>query len=105
MTEKKQLKVKSIRNGTVIDHITANRALSVLNILNLPDNETSMMVAINVESPDMEFKDIVKIENRELSSSKDISVSFVNSFDTAVLYKMFAALMIVFFSSVVNFIF
>ncbi len=70
MTEKKQLKVKSIKNGTVIDHITANRALSVLNILNLPDDETSMMVAINVESPDMEFKDIVKIENRELSSDE-----------------------------------
>jgi aspartate carbamoyltransferase regulatory subunit len=64
MTEKKHLKVKSIKNGTVIDHITANRALSVLNILNLPDDETSLMVAINVESPDMEHKDIVKIERK-----------------------------------------
>lgn len=70
MTEKKHLKVKSIKNGTVIDHITANRALSVLNILQLPDDETSLMVAINVESPDMTSKDIVKIENRELSQEE-----------------------------------
>lgn len=70
MTEKKHLKVKSIKNGTVIDHITANRALSVLNILNLPDDDTSLMVAINVESPDMTSKDIVKIENRELSQDE-----------------------------------
>lgn len=70
MTEKKHLKVKSIKNGTVIDHITANRALSVLNILNLPDDDTSLMVAINVESPDMTRKDIVKIENRELSQDE-----------------------------------
>ena len=67
---KTELKVKSIKNGTVIDHITANRALSVLNILNLPDDETSMMVAINVESSDMKSKDIVKIENRELSQDE-----------------------------------
>jgi len=67
---KTELKVKSIKNGTVIDHITANRALSVLNILNLPDDETSLMVAINVESSDMKSKDIVKIENRELSQEE-----------------------------------
>ncbi|MBO7719297.1 MAG: aspartate carbamoyltransferase regulatory subunit [Methanosphaera sp.] len=70
VTEKKHLKVKSIKNGTVIDHITANRALSVLNILNLPDAETSLTVAMNVESPDMTRKDIVKIENRELSQDE-----------------------------------
>lgn len=70
MTEKKHLKVKSIKNGTVIDHITANRALSVLNILNLPDEDTSLTVAMNVESPDMSRKDIVKIENRELSQEE-----------------------------------
>lgn len=70
VTEKKHLKVKSIKNGTVIDHITANRALSVLNILNLPDEDTSLTVAMNVESPDMSRKDIVKIENRELSQDE-----------------------------------
>ena len=67
---KTELKVKSIRNGTVIDHIKKNRALNILSMLNLPDDETSIMVAINVESPDMERKDIIKIEGRELSQEE-----------------------------------
>lgn len=67
---KTELKVKSIRNGTVIDHIKKNRALNTLSMLNLPDDETSIMVAINVESPDMERKDIIKIEGRELSQEE-----------------------------------
>ena len=35
-----ELKIKAIENGTVIDHITANRALQILNILNLPNPNT-----------------------------------------------------------------
>ena len=50
---KSELKVKRIKNGTVIDHITANRSLNILNMLKLPDDETAIMVAINVESSDM----------------------------------------------------
>lgn len=67
---KTELKVKPIKNGTVIDHITQNRALNILNMLNLPDNETPIMVAINVESSDMGRKDIIKIEGRELSQEE-----------------------------------
>ena len=36
MKTPRELKVKPIRNGTVIDHITANKALNVLKILGLP---------------------------------------------------------------------
>ena len=67
---KSELKVKRIKNGTVIDHITANRSLNILNMLKLPDDETAIMVAINVESSDMGRKDIIKIEGRELSQDE-----------------------------------
>lgn len=70
MSEKKELKVKSIRNGTVIDHIKQNRAANILSMLNLPDDQTPVMVAINVESPNMGKKDIIKIEGRELSEEE-----------------------------------
>lgn len=70
MSEKKELKVKSIKNGTVIDHIKQNRASNILNMLNLPDDETQVMVAINVESSNMGKKDIIKIEGRELSGEE-----------------------------------
>ena len=70
MSEKKELKVKSIKNGTVIDHIKQNRAANILNMLNLPDDETPVMVAINVESSNMGKKDIIKIEGSELSEEE-----------------------------------
>ncbi len=67
---KTELKVKSIKNGTVIDHIRANRALNILSMLNLPDGETPIMIAMNVESSILGRKDIVKIEGRELSQKE-----------------------------------
>ena len=79
---KRQLKVKSIKNGTVIDHITANRALSVLSILDLPDENTAVMMAMNVESSEMGHKDIVKIEGRELSLEEVDKLVLITPFAT-----------------------
>lgn len=68
---KSELKIRAIENGTVIDHITANKALHILKILNLPDDETAnVTVAMNVSSGEIGRKDIVKIENRELDHSE-----------------------------------
>ena len=56
---KPELKVKPIENGTVIDHITANKALQVLKILGLPEEGTNVTIAMNVPSR-LGLKDIVK---------------------------------------------
>ena len=64
---KSELKIKAIENGTVIDHITANKALHILKILGLPDEDIiNVTVAMNVSSGETGRKDIVKIENREI---------------------------------------
>ena len=66
--KKSELKIRAIENGTVIDHITANKSLHILKILGLPDSETkNVTVAMNVSSKEIGRKDIVKIENRELN--------------------------------------
>ena len=66
--DKSELKIKAIENGTVIDHITANKALHILNVLGLPDADTqNVTIAMNVSSR-LGLKDIVKIEDRELES-------------------------------------
>ena len=36
---KLELKIKAIENGTVIDHITANKSPHILKILGLPDGK------------------------------------------------------------------
>ena len=65
--DKKELKIRAIENGTVIDRITANKALHIIKILELPDSETQNITrAMNVSSNEIGRKDIVKIENREL---------------------------------------
>ena len=64
--------IAPIRNGTVIDHITPGQALNVLKILNV--NEASInstiSVGMHVRSAKKEgFKDIIKIEDRELDKT------------------------------------
>ena len=69
--KKSELKIKAIENGTVIDHITANKSLHILKILELPNDETkNVTIAMNVSSSEIGRKDILKIENRELDSSE-----------------------------------
>ena len=71
----KELKVKGIENGTVIDHIPGGRATKVLEILK-PNGETTL-VAINVSSTKLGKKDIVKIENKFLSTDETNKISLI----------------------------
>ena len=62
-----ELKVRPIKNGTVIDHIAAGQALNVLKILGISGTaDATLSVVINVESEKHGKKDIVKVEDREL---------------------------------------
>ena len=76
--DKSELKIKAIENGTVIDHITANKSLHILKILGLPDSETiNVTVAMNVSSGEIGRKDILKIENRELDHEELNQVALI----------------------------
>ncbi|MDR0912681.1 MAG: aspartate carbamoyltransferase regulatory subunit [Methanobrevibacter sp.] len=72
-----EMKVEAIKNGTVIDHITANKSLYVLKILGLPSEDINVTIAMNVSSKAGGKKDIVKIENRELDSSELDQISLI----------------------------
>jgi aspartate carbamoyltransferase regulatory subunit len=66
-TAQQGLLISPIKNGTVIDHITAGEALNVLKIIGITGTtQECLSVATNVKSRMMGKKDIVKIENREL---------------------------------------
>jgi aspartate carbamoyltransferase regulatory subunit len=63
----KEIRVTPIKNGTVIDHIPSGRALKVLRILGISGEVSSTVtVAMHVPSKVMGWKDIVKVEDREL---------------------------------------
>ena len=66
--EKRELFVKEIKNGTVIDHIPAGRALVVLKILKITGREgNKVSILMNTDSKKLGKKDLVKIEDRYLS--------------------------------------
>ena len=64
----KELVVRKIENGTVIDHIPAGQALNVLKILGIKGSEGyKVAIVMNVDSKKLGMKDIVKVEGKELS--------------------------------------
>lgn len=74
---KKELKIPLIKDGSVIDHITAGNAVKVLHILGIPKGTSSVVsVAINVNSK-MGKKDIVKVENRELDPQEVDKIALI----------------------------
>lgn len=74
----KELRVSKIRDGTVIDHITAGYALAVLRIIGLTGREGSVIsVIMNVPSKKLGKKDIVKVENRELKEDEVHKIALI----------------------------
>ncbi|MDC7126313.1 MAG: aspartate carbamoyltransferase regulatory subunit [Spirochaetales bacterium] len=65
----KQLKVDAIKDGTVIDHIPAGKAIQVLKILKTQGNHP-VSIGMNLPSTKFGAKDILKIENHELSAAE-----------------------------------
>lgn len=57
----KHLNVSAIRNGTVIDHIPADKLFKVLAILNLENIRTQMTFGTNLESQNLGKKAILKL--------------------------------------------
>ena len=85
MKEPKQLSVSAIQNGTVIDHITAGKALQVADILNIGNLKREIMIGVNLTSQKMGKKDIIKIENRELSKEEANSIALISPTATLII--------------------
>ena len=64
------LRVQPIRNGTVIDHIKSRRGRKILDVLNLSESGTTISLLMNVPSKKQNRKDIIKVEDRELSEDE-----------------------------------
>ncbi|HIP56824.1 MAG TPA: aspartate carbamoyltransferase regulatory subunit [Ignisphaera aggregans] len=72
------LSVSKLRNGTVIDHIPAGRALDVLRVLGITGKEgLRIAIIMNVESKKLGKKDIVKIEGKKLSREEVSAIALI----------------------------
>ncbi len=64
----KELRVRKIVQGTVIDHISPGKALIVMKLLGISESTGApISIAINVPSSKLGKKDIIKLENIFLS--------------------------------------
>jgi len=75
----RDVKVTPIKNGTVIDHITPGMALHVLKIIGIPDTgvQSTVSILMRVPSRKVKWKDIVKVEDRELDSSQVDKIALI----------------------------
>ncbi|MDE4907603.1 aspartate carbamoyltransferase regulatory subunit [Methanogenium marinum] len=80
--EPRGLLISPIRDGTVIDHISAGAALTVLRMLDITgQTDEELSIATNVTSMTSGHegkKDIVKVSNRELSKEEVDRIALIS---------------------------
>ena len=81
-----QMKVDPIRNGTVIDHIAPGKALQVVEVLKL-NGSSVVMIGVNLASARLGRKDLIKIEDRELSQSERDTIALISPSATCSIIK------------------
>ena len=77
MMEEK-LKIVKISEGTVIDHIDAGYALTILNLTGLDEVKNLITIGVNVSSKKFNTKDIIKIENVFLNETQMQQISILS---------------------------
>jgi aspartate carbamoyltransferase regulatory subunit len=88
----REFKVAPIRNGTVIDHITAGQALNVLKILGVNEYNIDSTISVLVRVPTMKegtggWKDVVKVEDRELDTKTVDKIALIAPNATIVIIR------------------
>ncbi len=89
-------KVFAIEAGTVIDHIDAGNALKIISILDLYRDNHVVTMGMNFKSKSHGYKDIIKVEHRELTPEEvnrvaifapHASINIIRNYDVAKKFK------------------
>ena len=88
MSDTRQLLVRRIKDGTVIDHIESGKALLVLRTLDITGKEGNVItVALNVPSSKHDKKDIIKVENKFLEKHETNKLALIDTHATINIIK------------------
>ena len=77
MSEKKELQVAALKNGTVIDHIPSDKVFTVVSLLDLEHVEANITIGSNLESKKLGKKGIIKIADRFFTDEEISRLSVV----------------------------
>lgn len=73
----KELLVSAIENGTVIDHIPAEKTFQVVNLLHLQEMKTPVTIGYNFKSEVMGSKGIIKVSDKYFTDDEINRLSVV----------------------------
>ncbi len=73
----RKLQVSALKSGTVIDHLTQGTAPRTLQLLDL-DRGATVLLGVNLPSGKQGFKDLIKIEGRELTQEEINKVALLS---------------------------
>ena len=73
----KELKVAALRNGTVIDHIPADKLYTVVSILHLDTCEHQITIGNNLDSAKVGKKGIIKISDRAFEEDETNKIALI----------------------------
>lgn len=76
-TNKEELKVSALQNGTVIDHIPSNKLMAVVALLHLESIKTPVTVGYNLKSKKMGKKSLIKIADKFFTDEEINQLSVV----------------------------
>lgn len=77
MTSNKEMLVAAIKNGTVIDHIPAEKTYQVAQLLNLEQMESTVTIGYNLPSKKIGKKGIIKVANKYFTDEEINRLSVV----------------------------
>ena len=75
--QKPALQVSALCNGTVIDHIPADKLFAVVNLLNIPTMNNNVTIGYNLESKKLGKKGLIKISDRFFTDDEINKISVV----------------------------
>lgn len=77
MEKEEHIKVSALKQGTVIDHIPCGQVFTVIQILNIQNYNRTMTIGVNLDSKKFGKKDVLKIEDRELTQEEANKLALV----------------------------
>ena len=89
MAAKKELQVSAVENGTVIDHIPAEKLFDVINVLGIQNLENTVTFGYNLISSKLGKKGIIKIWDKFLKDDEINKLALVAPTAKNQYYKRF----------------
>jgi aspartate carbamoyltransferase regulatory subunit len=84
---KRELVVSAIENGTVIDHIPADKLFQVVRALNLTECDTQILMGNNLDSKKLGKKGIIKCRDKFFAGSEINKIALITPLATLIVIQ------------------